>query len=218
MHTKTRNLVIAGALAAGVLGGGTIASAQTATTDPATTQTTPAPDAATGATTNPDQAPPPACDGQGPGGQESADRDAALAEKLGVSVDQVTAARTAARDAVDAQLGKPEKPAEAPTTAPTDAERQAHEADMKARHDLMEKTFAEKLGVSTEQLTAAQQALATEHVNADLAAGKITQDQADTMLQHIANGDLPEHGPHGPGGPGGPGRQGSPDAATAPGS
>jgi hypothetical protein len=181
MNNTFRNIVITGALAAGVLGGTTIASAQTTTTTSATAPATA------------DQAPPAGHDGMGPGGhapdpQEAAARDAALAEKLGVSVDQVTAARTAARDAVDAQLGVPEKPAAPPTAPPTDAERQAHEADMKARHDLMEKTFAEKLGVSTEQLTAAHQALATEHVNADLAAGKITQDQATTMLEHIASG------------------------------
>ena len=204
MNSKIRTIIITGALAAGVLGGTTIASAQTATTATTATAQT---DAAPSADTPPDQASPPACEGRGPGGQDSATRDAKLAEKLGLSVDQVTAARTAARDAVDAQLGRPEKPA-APTTAPTDAERQAHEADMQARHDLMEKTFAEKLGVSTEQLTAAHQALATEHVNAELTAGTITQDQANTMLEHIANGDLP-----GPRGPHGPGRPGAPPAA-----
>jgi hypothetical protein len=186
-NQKIRNLLLASALATGMLGGGAIASAQTATT--AATATT------TAATTTADP-------GAGPrgGGQDRSARDQELATALNLSVDQVTAAEQAAHDAVDAQLGTPTKP----TGTPTDADKAA----MQARHDLFQQVFAEKLGVSADQLTAAQVSAAQTHLAADVASGKLTQAQADEMLARIQSGDAPI-------GRGGPGHAGPPPAADA---
>ena len=119
---------------------------------------------------------------------------AALAKELGLTTDQVTAAQKATRDTLDKGTR--------PTTPPTDAQRKSHFA-------LMQKTFAEKLGVSVDKLQAAELTVAKAHVAADVKAGKLTQAQADKMLAAIANGEMPPMGRGGPGGQGGPGRGGN---------
>ena len=136
-----------------------------------------------------------------------------------MTVDQVTAARTAARAAVDAKYGAPpDRPSSSSATKPTKPSKPtaAQTAEMKARHALFEKTFAEKLGVTVSQLRAAEVAIAKTHLAADVKAGRITQAQADKVLAAIANGE-PAGGPGGPGGPGGHGgghHDGPPPAAS----
>ncbi len=49
---------------------------------------------------------------------------------------------------------------------------------------------AEKLGISEDQLTTAVKDSQTDIINEKLAAGEITQEQADRMKQRIAEGDV----------------------------
>jgi hypothetical protein len=74
---------------------------------------------------------------------------------------------------------------------------------------------AKHLGISRQKLDDATKAAAIDQVNADLAAGRITKDQADALKKRIESGDVPPlaglrggRGFGGPGfgfGPGGPG-------------
>jgi hypothetical protein len=72
-------------------------------------------------------------------------------------------------------------------------------------------SVAKHLGVSPQKLKDATKAAAIDQVNADLAAGRITQAQADALKKRIEAGDGVLGAPggpgfgHGPGGPGGPG-------------
>jgi hypothetical protein len=69
-------------------------------------------------------------------------------------------------------------------------------------------SVAKHLGVSPQKLKDATKAAAIDQVNADLAAGRITQAQADALKKRIEAGDGVLGGPGGPGfgrGPGGPG-------------
>ena len=194
MKSSLRNTIVAGTVAAGLLGSGGIAFAQSSTTTP--TEQGSATDAA----------------------GRSADREARraeqtadLANRLGVTDEQVTAARDTARAAVEAQFGaRPERPTERPTTPPTDEERAARAADREARHDLFDQTFAAELGVSTEQVHAAREAGLQERLAEKVADGTLTQEEADARLQAMQNGERPMRGE---GGPGGPGRHGPPSDA-----
>jgi hypothetical protein len=72
-------------------------------------------------------------------------------------------------------------------------------------------SVAKHLGVSRQKLDDATKAAATDQVDAQLAAGKITKAQADELKQRIEAGDVPPlgggrglgFGPRGPGQPGG---------------
>src|SRR6185437_8894298 len=67
-------------------------------------------------------------------------------------------------------------------------------------------SVAKHLGVTPQKLEDATKAAAIDQVNADLAAGRITQAQADELKKRIEAGDGVLGGPGGPGGPGiGPG-------------
>jgi hypothetical protein len=69
-------------------------------------------------------------------------------------------------------------------------------------------SVAKHLGVTPQKLKDATKAAAVDQVNADLAAGRITQAQADELKKRIEAGDGMLGGPRGPGfgpGPGGPG-------------
>jgi hypothetical protein len=69
-------------------------------------------------------------------------------------------------------------------------------------------SVAKHLGVTPQKLEDATKAAAIDQVNADLAAGRITQAQADELKKRIEAGDSVLGGPRGPGfgrGPGGPG-------------
>jgi len=119
---------------------------------------------------------------------------AALAKELGLTTEQVNAAQQATHEAMEGSRH---------TAPPTKAERKAHFA-------AAQKLFAEKLGVSVDQLKAAELAVAQTHIAAEVTAGRLTQAQADKILAGIANGDGPPMGQPGGGGPGerGPGRGG----------
>src|SRR6476660_4523297 len=76
-------------------------------------------------------------------------------------------------------------------------------------------SVAKHLGVSPQKLKDATKAAAIDQVNADLAAGRITQAQADALKKRIEAGNGVLGGPgfgrgFGPGGPGGPGGSGGP--------
>jgi hypothetical protein len=76
-------------------------------------------------------------------------------------------------------------------------------------------SVAQHLGISRQKLDDATKAAAIDQVDAQLAAGKITKDQADELKKRIQSGDIPPLGgggpgfgfgrPGGTGGPGGPG-------------
>jgi hypothetical protein len=74
-------------------------------------------------------------------------------------------------------------------------------------------SVAKHLGISRQKLDDATKAAAVDQVDAQLAAGKITKDQADELKKRIQSGDVPPLGGLGggpglgvgPGGPGGPG-------------
>ena len=70
-------------------------------------------------------------------------------------------------------------------------------------------SVAKHLGVSPKKLQDATKAAAVDQVNADLAAGRITKDQADELKKRIEAGDGVLGGPgFGYGGPGGPDKPG----------
>jgi hypothetical protein len=70
-------------------------------------------------------------------------------------------------------------------------------------------SVAKHLGVSPQKLEDATKAAAIDQVNADLAAGRITKEQADELKKRIEAGDGVLGGPRlGYGGPGGPGKPG----------
>jgi hypothetical protein len=87
-------------------------------------------------------------------------------------------------------------------------------------------SVAKHLGISRQKLDDATKAAAIDQVDAQLAAGKITKDQAAELKKRIESGDIPPlgglRGPGfglgGPGGPGGPGpllKAGIGDSLTA---
>ncbi len=194
MKNSLRNTIVVGTVAAGLLGSGGIAFAQSDTTTP-TEQGTSAESAGRSADRE----------------AHRAERAADLANRLGVTDAQVASAREAARAAVEAQYGpRPERPTERPSTPPTDEDRASMDADRQARRDLFEETFAAELGVSAEQLQAAREAGMQEHLAEKVADGTITQEQADARLQAMQSGEMP--GGRGHGGPGGRGPGGPPDA------
>ncbi|MEZ4865755.1 MAG: hypothetical protein R3C14_30865 [Caldilineaceae bacterium] len=59
-------------------------------------------------------------------------------------------------------------------------------------------------GVTIEEVQAAAKASAIAQVNQAVTDGKITQEQADQIIEHINNSDFPLGGPEHPGHPGGP--------------
>jgi len=75
--------------------------------------------------------------------------------------------------------------------------------DPKAEHDAFQAAVAEELGVTTKQLQDAYKTAALDRLDAAVAAGRITKEQADAMRTRIQSG---EFGPMG--GMGGPGMHG----------
>lgn len=183
MSSKFRTLMVGGALGTTVLvglGGGAVAFAQTDGTTPPAEAT--------------------AEEGRSRHSERKAEADAALAAELGKTTEEVAAARQSAHDTVVAELGEMTRPEERPDT---DEEREALKAQMQARHERHKAAFAEALGVSVEDLDAARLRIAEEELAAKVAAGDITQEQADARLEAIRTGEMPEGGF--PGRPGGRG-------------
>ena len=78
--------------------------------------------------------------------------------------------------------------------------------DPKAEHEAFQAAVANKLGVTTKQLQDAYKAAALERLDAAVAAGRITKEQADEMRKRIESGEfagpmggMHEPGMHGPG-------------------
>ena len=174
MTSKIRTLMVGGVLGTTVLvslGGGAVAWAQTEGTTPST------------------EAP---ADGMpGRRSERRADADAALATKLGLTTEAVTAAREGAHDAVVAELGELTRPESRPET---DEEREALKTALQARHDLHDTKFAEALGISVDDLKAARLSIAEERMAAKVAAGELTQEQADARLEALRTGEIPDGG------------------------
>jgi hypothetical protein len=227
MNSALRTFVLGGVLGAGIVTGGALAFAQeTGTTvPPATSGTTPGTAPAGPGTPAPDDKG--ACDpgDKGRGGKEGGKAGGfhlganaeALATELGVTTDQLKAAEQAGREAVKA-LPDIDKPA---TKPPTQEEKDKLAADLKARAELYTKTVAEKLGVTPDRLKEARKAVVKKDLDAAVAAGKLTQEQADKLLAKVDEGGegfgLGGPGKVGPGGPGHRGRGGAGGGEKAPG-
>ncbi len=121
---------------------------------------------------------------------------AALAAQLGISVDELTAARETAHDAVVAQLGEVTRPERNPdaTTEEREAAREAMQAQRTERKAAFDQAMADALGISVDDLTAARQEVAIDRVEAKVAAGELTQEQADAIIERIRSGEAPEGG------------------------
>ena len=187
MKKPMRNLIAGSMLAATLLGSGAAATAQASATNTQSSTQTPKPPS------------------KAERAKHEAQRTAALAKALGLSTAKVKTAEQAARAAVEAKYGKPPAPPTTPPTTkpvePTDAQK----AEMKARHDLFLTTFAEKLGITTDQLKAGMLKVEKAHLAAEVKAGRLTQAQADEIIKAIEDGTAPPMGPGGPG-HGGPGQ------------
>jgi hypothetical protein len=81
----------------------------------------------------------------------------------------------------------------------------ATQATPQQQSDAIVADAAQQLGVSSDKLTAALKKALENQVDAALAAGQITQAQADQMKAAIESGELPLLGLRGPGGHHGPG-------------
>ena len=174
MTSKLRTLMVGGALGTTALiglGGGAVAWAQTEGTTPP-----------------PADAP---AEGHTRRSERRAELDAALAAELGTTTEELTAARQRAHDAVVAELGEVTRPESRPET---DEERDALKAQFQARKDLFDTKLAEALGISVEDLDAARLSVAEEQLAAKVAAGEITQEQADARLEALRNGEIPDGG------------------------
>jgi hypothetical protein len=216
MNSTVRSLLVSTALVGGLAVTGAVAFAQDGTTSTTSTEvptteapSTTAPSAETPSTeTPPTEAPAPdtAPDSSSPKGCERGHRgehrdqfDQALADQLGISVDQLRSAREAAHEAVVAELGEPERPQPRPSTQ---EERDALRQQFEQRKALFDQKLAEQLGISVDDLKAARQAVVEADIAEKVASGEITQEQADRMLEALRNGDPPPFGlgGHGPGG------------------
>ena len=187
MKKPMRNLIAGSMLAATLLGSGAAATAQASATNTQSSTQTPKPPS------------------KAERAKHEAQRTAALAKALGLSTSKVKAAEQAARAAVEAKYGKqPARPTTPPTTKPAEPT-DAQKAEMKARHDLFLTTFAEKLGITTDQLKAGMLKVEKAHLAAEVKAGRLTQAQADEIIKAIEDGTAPPMGPGGPG-HGGPGQ------------
>lgn len=62
--------------------------------------------------------------------------------------------------------------------------------DPKAEHEAFDATVAKKLGVTQQKLEDAYKGAALERLDAAVAAGRLTKEQADALRQRIESGDL----------------------------
>ena len=123
------------------------------------------------------------------GGERGAEAQAALAAELGKTTEELTAARQTAHDAVVAELGEMTRPESRPET---DEEREALKAQLQERRALENTKFAEALGISVDDLKAARIAVVQDELNAKVAAGEMTQEEADAKIQALQDGELPD--------------------------
>jgi hypothetical protein len=101
------------------------------------------------------------------------------------------------------------------TTQPADRPEPPDMTAMTALYDSFISKFADNLGVTGDEVTAALEATQLEMIEEAVEDGTITQEQADQMTERIESGEgngfigIGIGGRHGgPGGPGGPGGEG----------
>jgi hypothetical protein len=210
MNSTVRSLLISSALIGGAVVTGAVAFAQDGSGGPTTeapstevpTTEAPAPDAPVPDASAPDD------QGEhcehGHRGERREEFDQAMAQQLGISVDDLRAAREAAHQAVVAELGEMPWPESRPDTQ---EERDAIRQQLEQRKQLFDQKLAEQLGISVDDLKAARVAVAEARIAERVANGDLTQEQADRLLEAIRNGEEPPFGPgrggfghHGPGG------------------
>lgn len=151
-----------------------------------------------------------------------AEYETILAQKLGISLQQLEAAQKATRDqlidnAVAAgKLTKAQgdalKAGEKPQISPGHGQQNRgpggardllrNARDIFQQHETI---LAQKLGISLQQLQTAQKAAKDQLIDQAVAAGKLTKPQADALK----SGQKPSGGQRGPGGPGGAGVPGA---------
>jgi ribosomal protein L17 len=165
-------LTIAGFVAATALALPQISSAQTET--PAAGQAVP-----------PANAP---LDRMGPGGP-AGNQDKTLADALGITQDQLAAARTKAREAAIAQAVKAGLITQAQADAmlnKTGADLRGLRIDLRGAKGDQEKYLADALGISVEKLQAAEETAAKAELAQAVTDGRITQAQADQITAERA--------------------------------
>jgi hypothetical protein len=174
MNKTLRNAVAGGVLAVTVLGGGAVAVAQTPVGETLTES--------------------------GPAGglldrwrERRAERRAewteAMAAQLGTSADELRDARRVAHDAVVAELGEFERPDSRPDT---DEERDALRAQLQQRKDAFDAALAAELGIEVQALRDARVAVVAPKLDEAVAAGRITQERADAIVEAVGTGQIPE--------------------------
>ncbi len=104
-------------------------------------------------------------------------RRAAMAEELGISVEELEAAGRAAHEVVVAEHGQIEPGEIDPET-------------MDARREAFKEALAAELGISVDELEQAGLAVITDRLDQAVANGRITQEQADEILGHAQDGTL----------------------------
>jgi len=176
VRNKIVGSILGGALALGLLGGGMVAYAQT---DPATPT---APSTETEEVT-------PAVPSTGSRSSEWIDEDQALADALGIELTALTAAQEEARLAlIDQAVADGHLTAEEGETMKADGSRLRNSSQYGYDKD---EFLADALGVSVETLEAAQLEAYEAELAARVAAGDLTQEEADLKLaQKAAEGYL----------------------------
>jgi len=112
----------------------------------------------------------------GPGGGED------LAEALGITVEELREASTAARESL----------------ADTYEERPTDEAEIEALHEAHRAALASALGITVEALEAAQETVREAHtasmierIEEKVTDGTLTREQADELIESIESGERP---------------------------
>lgn len=106
-------------------------------------------------------------------------RRTAMAEQLGISVEALEEAGRAAHEAVVAEHGRLE---------PGEIDPEA----MDARRESFKAALASELGISVEELEQAGLAVLSDRLDQAVAAGRLTQAEADEMLARAEEGTLRE--------------------------
>ena len=171
IRNKIVGSILGGALALGLLGGGMVAYAQT---DPATPS---APSTETEEVT-------PAVPSTGSRSSEWIDEDQALADALGIELTALTAAQEEARIAlIDQAVADGHLTAEEGETMKADGSRLRNSSQYGYDKNQF---LADALGVSLETLEAAQLEVYEAELAARVAAGDLTQEEADLKLAQKA--------------------------------
>jgi len=171
MNKTLRNVVASGALVLTVAGGGAVAYAQTAPEG-----------------------------GAGPAAglierfrerraEHRGEWTRAMADQLGITVEELRTARQAAHEQVVAELGEFERPDSRPDTP---EERDALRAQLQERKDAFDLALADQLGIDVQALRDARVAVVQPKLDAAVAEGKISEERAASIIEAVSTGQLPE--------------------------